>query len=102
MPFTRSDVEFRSGGLRCASWLYFPDADGPLPLVVMGHGFSGTREMRLDAPWSVHCPTQPLPRSTATRPGVRLAARGTRPRKSAATNRPSRAGAVLASRLGRT
>jgi fermentation-respiration switch protein FrsA (DUF1100 family) len=49
MPFTRSDVEFVSGGLRCAAWLYLPDADGPLPLVVMGHGFSGTREMRLDA-----------------------------------------------------
>jgi fermentation-respiration switch protein FrsA (DUF1100 family) len=49
MPFTRNDVEFVSGGLRCAAWLYRPDADGPLPLVVMAHGFSGTREMRLDA-----------------------------------------------------
>jgi fermentation-respiration switch protein FrsA (DUF1100 family) len=49
MPFTRNDVEFPSGGLRCAAWLYRPDADGPLPLVVMAHGFSGTREMRLDA-----------------------------------------------------
>jgi fermentation-respiration switch protein FrsA (DUF1100 family) len=49
VPFTRSDVEFESGGLRCAAWLYRPDANGPLPLVVMAHGFSGTREMRLDA-----------------------------------------------------
>jgi fermentation-respiration switch protein FrsA (DUF1100 family) len=49
LPFTRNDVEFPSGGLRCAAWLYRPDADGPLPLVVMAHGFSGTREMRLDA-----------------------------------------------------
>jgi fermentation-respiration switch protein FrsA (DUF1100 family) len=49
MPFARNDVEFRSGGLRCAAWLYRPDAEGPLPLVVMAHGFSGTREMRLDA-----------------------------------------------------
>jgi hypothetical protein len=76
MPFTRSDVEFRSGGLRCASWLYVPDADGPLPLVVMGHGFSGTREMRLDAPWSVHWPDQPLPALNGNTP--RRAAR--RPR----------------------
>jgi fermentation-respiration switch protein FrsA (DUF1100 family) len=49
VPFTRKDIEFPSGGLRCAAWLYRPDADGPLPLVVMAHGFSGTREMRLDA-----------------------------------------------------
>jgi fermentation-respiration switch protein FrsA (DUF1100 family) len=49
MPFTRSNVEFESGGLRCAAWLYRLDANGPLPLVVMAHGFSGTREMRLDA-----------------------------------------------------
>lgn len=29
--------------------LHRPDSDGPLPLVVLAHGFSGTREMRLDA-----------------------------------------------------
>jgi fermentation-respiration switch protein FrsA (DUF1100 family) len=29
--------------------LYRPDRDGPLPLVVMAHGFSATRELRLDA-----------------------------------------------------
>jgi fermentation-respiration switch protein FrsA (DUF1100 family) len=46
---SRSDVEFPSGGLRCAAWLYRPDADGRLPLVVMAHGFSATRELRLDA-----------------------------------------------------
>jgi fermentation-respiration switch protein FrsA (DUF1100 family) len=45
----RSDVEFPSGGLNCAAWLYRPEADGPLPLIVMAHGFSGTRELRLDA-----------------------------------------------------
>jgi fermentation-respiration switch protein FrsA (DUF1100 family) len=49
MSFTRNDIEFPSGGLRCTAWLYRPDADGLLPLVVMAHGFSGTREMRLDA-----------------------------------------------------
>ena len=49
MPFTRHEVEFQSRDLRCAAWVYQPDADGPLPLVVMAHGFSGTREMRLNA-----------------------------------------------------
>jgi fermentation-respiration switch protein FrsA (DUF1100 family) len=49
MPFTRHEVEFQSRDLRCGAWVYRPDADGPLPLVVMAHGFSGTREMRLDA-----------------------------------------------------
>jgi dienelactone hydrolase len=46
---SRSDVEFPSGGLHCAAWLYRPDADGRRPLVVMAHGFSSTRELRLDA-----------------------------------------------------
>jgi fermentation-respiration switch protein FrsA (DUF1100 family) len=46
---SRSDVEFRSGGLGCAAWLYRPESDAPLPLVVMAHGFSATRELRLDA-----------------------------------------------------
>lgn len=46
---SRSDVEFPSDGLTCAAWLFRPDADGPQPLVVMAHGFSGTRELRLDA-----------------------------------------------------
>jgi fermentation-respiration switch protein FrsA (DUF1100 family) len=45
----RTDVEFPSNGLSCAAWLYRPDGDGPLPLVVMAHGFSATRELRLDA-----------------------------------------------------
>ena len=49
MPVTRSDVEFPSGGLGLAAWLYRPERDGPLPLVVMAHGFSGTRDMRLGA-----------------------------------------------------
>lgn len=46
---TRTDVEFLSHGLSCAAWLYRPDREGPLPLVVIAHGFSATRELRLDA-----------------------------------------------------
>jgi dienelactone hydrolase len=45
----RTDVQFSSMGTPCAAWLYRPEGDGPLPLVVMAHGFSATRELRLDA-----------------------------------------------------
>ena len=56
----RQDVEFLSGGTRCAAWLYEPSreqavpasgdlTEGDVPCVVMAHGFSGVREQRLDA-----------------------------------------------------
>ena len=46
----RSDVTFSSGGETIAAWLYRPEsADARIPLVVMAHGFSATRELRLDA-----------------------------------------------------
>jgi dienelactone hydrolase len=44
----RLEVTFRSGAEDCAAWLYRPDADRRIPLVVMAHGFSATREMGLD------------------------------------------------------
>lgn len=50
----REDADFESEGELCAAWLYRPeepaltDADDP-PVVVMAHGFAGTREMRLPA-----------------------------------------------------
>jgi fermentation-respiration switch protein FrsA (DUF1100 family) len=46
---TRADVVFSSDGVDCAAWLYQPDGEGPHPMVVMAHGFSATREQRLDA-----------------------------------------------------
>ena len=61
---THEDVRFSSGVERCAAWLFRPadtdtdgDTDGdtdagvsaPGPIVVMAHGFSGVRGMRLDA-----------------------------------------------------
>jgi fermentation-respiration switch protein FrsA (DUF1100 family) len=46
---TRTDVIFSSDGVDCAGWLYQPNGEGPHPLVVMAHGFSATREQRLDA-----------------------------------------------------
>jgi dienelactone hydrolase len=46
----RSDITFRSGDDWCAGWLYRPEGfEGPRPLVVMGHGLSVTKEMRLPA-----------------------------------------------------
>jgi fermentation-respiration switch protein FrsA (DUF1100 family) len=45
----REDVEFAVEGVRCAAWFYAPDGPAPYATVVMAHGFSGTRVMRLDA-----------------------------------------------------
>jgi dienelactone hydrolase len=45
----RTDVTFSSSGTDCAAWLFKPEQEGPSPLIVMAHGFSGTRELRLDA-----------------------------------------------------
>lgn len=44
----RRDVEFRSEGTVCRGWLYVPDAPPPHPTIVMAHGFSAVKEMRLD------------------------------------------------------
>ena len=45
----RTDVTFHSGGEACAAWLYRPETAALAPLIVMAHGFSATRELRLDA-----------------------------------------------------
>jgi fermentation-respiration switch protein FrsA (DUF1100 family) len=45
-------VTFRSGEDRCAAWLYRPAAGEPggqAPCLILGHGWSGVREQRLDA-----------------------------------------------------
>jgi uncharacterized protein len=45
----RRDVEFDAGGVTLRGWLYTPDgASGPVPGVVMAHGFSAVKEMYLD------------------------------------------------------
>lgn len=46
---TREDVYFPSGDDLCAGWLYLPDGVESPPVVILGHGFGATREMRLDA-----------------------------------------------------
>src|SRR5262245_65070377 len=45
----RSDVEFNAEGTTLRGWLYRPDGDGPVPGVVMAHGFSAVKEMYLDS-----------------------------------------------------
>ncbi len=47
--FTRDDVSFTSRGTTCAAWRYRPSGCSHGPLVVIGHGFNGVREQRLDA-----------------------------------------------------
>ncbi len=45
----RTDVEFDAGGTTLRGWLYVPDgASGPVPTIVMAHGFSAVKEMYLD------------------------------------------------------
>jgi dipeptidyl aminopeptidase/acylaminoacyl peptidase len=45
----RRDVRFPCGDAACAGWLYLPDAQAVAPVVVMGHGFAGTRDVGLPA-----------------------------------------------------
>lgn len=48
----RSDVRFASGNDECGAWLYMPDIASnsqPVPLVVLAHGISGVKELRLYA-----------------------------------------------------
>ena len=44
-----TDISFTSSGEKIAAWLYRPAAQEPRPMVVMAHGFSATRELRLPA-----------------------------------------------------
>jgi len=46
---TRHDVVFDSNGDNCAAWLFLPNGVERPPVVVLGHGLGGTREMGLDA-----------------------------------------------------
>ena len=46
----RQDIEFDAEGVTLRGWLYQPDgAGGPVPTVVMAHGFSAVKEMYLDS-----------------------------------------------------
>ncbi len=46
----RQDIEFNAEGVTLRGWFYYPpNAQGPLPTVVMAHGFSAVKEMFLDS-----------------------------------------------------
>lgn len=48
-PQQRQDVEFPVGGSTVRGWLYLPEAAaGPVPCVVMSHGFAGTKDALLE------------------------------------------------------
>ena len=52
----RQDIEFDAEGTTLRGWLYVPDgATGPVPTIVMCHGFSAVKEMYLDAFAEVFC-----------------------------------------------
>jgi pimeloyl-ACP methyl ester carboxylesterase len=44
---TRIDLRFPCADSTCAGWLYLPIRSGRAPVVVMGHGFAGTRDVAL-------------------------------------------------------
>ena len=48
----RVEVQFRSGSERCGAWLFLPrgsSSANKVPVIVMGHGLSGVKEMCLAA-----------------------------------------------------
>lgn len=48
-PQGREDVQFDVKGTTLRAWLYRPeDRPAPVPCIVMGHGFGGTRDMGLE------------------------------------------------------
>ncbi|MCL4235196.1 MAG: alpha/beta hydrolase [Deltaproteobacteria bacterium] len=44
----RREIRFEVGGVRCAAWLFLPDGVERPACVVIGHGFAGFRQVRLD------------------------------------------------------
>ena len=44
---TPVEVSFRSGGDRCSAWHFMADGSAARPVVVMGHGFGGTKDSGL-------------------------------------------------------
>jgi uncharacterized protein len=46
----KHDINFKTeDGTELAGWFFKADGDGPQPAIVMSHGFSATKEMRLEA-----------------------------------------------------
>lgn len=47
MPVFRNDITIVSDDNPLKGWLYRPEADGDVPVVIMAHGFSGVKEIGL-------------------------------------------------------
>jgi pimeloyl-ACP methyl ester carboxylesterase len=48
-PCSRKDVSFNIKGTTLSAWLYLPgDVSAPVPCIIMGHGFGGTKDMGLE------------------------------------------------------
>jgi fermentation-respiration switch protein FrsA (DUF1100 family) len=46
---SRKDVSFEVEGTSISAWLYLPgDPSAPVPCIIMGHGFGGTKDMLLE------------------------------------------------------
>ena len=46
----RQEIAFNAEGVTLRGWAYLPDRTaGPVPTIVMAHGFSAVKEMYLDA-----------------------------------------------------
>jgi pimeloyl-ACP methyl ester carboxylesterase len=45
----RQDLRFPCGATLCAAWLYLPPGQTKPPVVIMAHGFAGTRDVTLPA-----------------------------------------------------
>ncbi|MGB2980252.1 MAG: alpha/beta fold hydrolase, partial [Candidatus Zixiibacteriota bacterium] len=48
-PQSRKDVTFQVKGTAISAWLYLPEnLSAPVPCIVMGHGFGGTKDMIME------------------------------------------------------
>ena len=46
---SRKDVSFKVKGISISAWLYLPEnLSAPVPCIIMGHGFGGTKDMGLE------------------------------------------------------
>jgi len=49
-PQSRKDVTFKVKGTSISAWLYIPeDLSAPVPCIIMGHGFGGTKDMIMES-----------------------------------------------------
>jgi dienelactone hydrolase len=53
-PSFRKDVTFEAKGTKVSAWFYLPeDLSTPVPCIIMGHGFGGTKDILLER-YAIH------------------------------------------------